>query len=386
MKRRLAFVALIVLTANVFAAETYTPPPESAGGWRACQNDEQVRSLAGMDPQRLNLIRDQQLQIFAGPWSIVIIRHGYLVAEWFGVPTMPHTTFDVWSCTKSATGVAFGLLLDDSRHHKLPHDAQITLDTPVYDFVPEGRPLSDPEKQKIKLRNTLTMTSSIPGESRGLIGLAVAPGSGEYELALGKEPNRFGISAAKLTGEPGTVWDYSDAAFAHLSLFFAHATGQEIAEYMKQRVFDPIGIEDVSWDRQGGSGHIGPHTNAHSGLHLSARDFARLGYLLAHDGQWQDKQIVPQWWIQTATRSSQQLNPSYGYTFWVNTDGVLWPTAPRDAFAFRGYGANRCYVVPSLDLVVVRIGDAPPNWGEESLLPAVLAAIIDSVPIKKSGN
>jgi CubicO group peptidase (beta-lactamase class C family) len=386
MKRSLAFVALIVLTANVFAAETYTPPPESAGGWRACQNDEQVRSLAGMDPQRLNLIRDQQLQIFAGPWSIVIVRHGYLVAEWFGVPTMPHTTFDVWSCTKSATGVAFGLLLDDSRHHKLPHDAQITLDTPVYDFVPEGRPLSDPEKQQIKLRNSLTMTSGIPGESRGLIGLAVAPGSGEYELALGKEPNRFGISAAKLTGEPGTVWDYSDAAFAHLSLFFAHVTGQEIAAYMKERVFDPIGIEDLSWDQQGGSGHIGPHTNAHSGLHLSARDFARLGYLLAHDGQWQDKQLVPQWWIQTATRSSQQLNPSYGYTFWVNTDGVLWPAAPRDAFAFRGYGANRCYVVPSLDLVVVRIGDAPPNWGEESLLPAVLAAIIDSPPTKKSGN
>jgi CubicO group peptidase (beta-lactamase class C family) len=386
MKRKAAFLALFVFTVNVFAAETYTPPPESSGGWRACQNDEQVRSLAGMDPQRLNLIRDQQLQIFQGPWTIVIIRHGYLVAEWFGVPTMPHTTFDVWSCTKSATGVAFGLLLDDSLHHKLPHDIQISLDTPVYDFVPEGYPLSDPEKQKIKLRNTLTMTSGIPGESRGLIGLAVAPRSGEYELALGKEPNRFGISAAKLTGQPGTVWDYSDAAFAHLSLFFAHATGREIADYMKERVFDPIGIEDVSWDRQGGSGHIGSHTNAHSGLHLSARDFARLGYLLAHDGKWQDKQIVPREWIQTATRSSQQLNPSYGYTFWVNTDGVLWPSAPRDAFAFRGYGANRCYVVPSLDLVVVRVGDAPPNWGEESLLPAVLAAIIDSPPIRKSGN
>lgn len=370
------FTALIMLTGNLCAAQTYTPPPESEGGWRSCKNDEEVRSLAGMDPQKLNLIRDQQLQIFQGPWSIVIIRHGYLVAEWFGVPAMPHTTFDVWSCTKSATGLAFGLLLDDSLHHKLPHDAQITLDTPVYDFVPEGRPLTDPEKQKIKLRNTLTMTSGIAGESRGVIGLAVAPRSGEYEFALGKEPNRFGISTAKLIGEPGTVWDYSDAGFAHLSLFFANVTGHEIADYMKERVFSPIGVEDVSWDWQGGSGHIGPHTNAHSGLHLSARDFARLGYLLAHDGAWQDKQIIPRQWIQLATRSSQQLNPSYGYTFWVNTDSVLWPTAPRDAFAFRGYGANRCYVIPSLDLVVVRVGDAPPNWGEESLLPAVLGAVL----------
>ncbi|MDX6461726.1 MAG: hypothetical protein QOE55_5423 [Acidobacteriaceae bacterium] len=383
MKRRSAFAALILFTVNLFAAETYAPPPESAGGWRACQNDEEVRSLAGMDPQRLNLIRDQQLQVFQGPWSIVIIRHGYLVAEWFGVPTMPHTTFDVWSCTKSATGVAFGLLLDDSLHHKLLHDVQISLDTPVYDFVPEGRPLTDPEKQKIDLRHLLTMTSGIPGESRGVMGLAVAPRSGEYELALGKEPNRFGISAAKLTGEPGTVWDYSDAAFAHLSLFFAHAAGREIDDYMKERVFDPIGMEDVSWDRQGGSGHIGPHTNAHSGLHLSARDFARLGYLLAHDGRWRDMQIVPRSWIQTATQSSQKLNPSYGYTFWVNTDAVLWPTVPRDAFAFRGYGANRCYIVPSLDLVVVRVGDAPPNWGEESLLPAVMAAVLNPPSSKR---
>ena len=241
MKRKVAFLALFVCTVNVFAAETYTPPPESAGGWRACQNDEQVRSLAGMDPQRLNLIRDQQLQIFQGPWSIVIIRHGYLVAEWFGVPTMPHTTFDV--CVLHKIGDGSGFRPAPGRQpspQSPPHDVQISLDTPVYDFVPEGYPLSDPEKQKIKLRNTLTMTSGIPGEARGLIGLAVAPRSGEYELALGKEPNRFGISAAKLTGEPGTVWDYSDAAFAHLSLFFAHAAGREIADYMKERVFDRL--------------------------------------------------------------------------------------------------------------------------------------------------
>src|ERR1700691_4958071 len=131
---------------------------------------------------------------------------------------------------------------------------------------------------------------------------------------------------------------------------------------MKERVFNPIGVEDVSWDWQGGSGHIGPHTNAHSGLHLAGRDFAGLGYPLAPDGEWQGKQIVPRQWIQLATRSSQQLNPSYGYTFWVNTDGVLWPTAPRDAFAFRGFTASRLYIVPSLDLVGARLGYAPQNW------------------------
>jgi CubicO group peptidase (beta-lactamase class C family) len=77
------------------------------------------------------------------------------------------------------------------------------------------------------------------------------------------------------------------------------------------------------------------------------------------------------------------MNPSYGYTFWVNTDGVLWPTAPRYAFAFRGFTASRLYVVPSLDLVVARLGYAPQNWGEENLLPGVLSAIIDAPKAKQ---
>jgi CubicO group peptidase (beta-lactamase class C family) len=368
----------IVFTPSLFA-QTYTPPPESAGGWRWTKTPDEVRSLAGMDPDKLNLIRDKFLQLFAGPWQIVIIRKGYLVAEWYGVPTMPTTTFDGWSCTKSSTGIAFGLLLDDSRNHKLPHDAQINLDTPIYDFVPEGFPLTDPEKKKVKLRHVLSMTSGIPGEDHGMIGLSSAPGGGDFEIALGKQPNRFGKWASKLTSEPGTAWEYSDTGFAHLSLFFYHATGRELFDFMKERVFDPIGIQNVGWDWQGGvEGNIGPHTNPHSGLRFSARDFARLGYLMAHDGKWQDKQIIPHWWIELATKSSQKMNPSYGYTFWVNTDGVLWPTAPRDTFAFRGFTASRLYVVPSLDLVVARLGYAPQNWGEENLLPGVLAAILDS--------
>ncbi len=361
----------------MLVADTYYPPPESAEGWRRCRNDDEVRTKAGMDPQRLNLIGQAQLELYGGPWAIAIVRNGYLVREWFGVPTMPQTTFDVWSCTKSATGIAFGMLFEDSRNHKLPSDQKIDLESAAYDFVPEGHPLSDPRKGQIKLKHLLSMTSGIPGESQGLLGIAVVPGKGEYELALGKESSRFGISAAKMRAAPGERWDYSDAGFAHLSLIFSRVTGKEIGDYMNERVFRPIGIRNFSWDLQGGAGHIGPHTNAHSGLHLSARDFARLGYLMAHRGRWEGDQIVPEWWIDLATRSSQKLNRSYGYTFWVNTDGAQWPSAPRDAFAFKGYAANRCYIVPSLDLVVVRVGYTPPNWGEDALLPAVLDAVTE---------
>jgi CubicO group peptidase (beta-lactamase class C family) len=376
-------IAIGVLGAAVLSAQTYYPPSESAGGWRRCRNDKEIHDYAGLDAEKLRITGQGQLSIFGGPWAIAIVRHGYLVSEWFGVPAMPATTFDVWSCTKSATGIAFGLLLDDSRRHKLPNDAQIDLENPAYAYIPEGRPLTDTRKDKITLRHLLTMTSGIPGESKGVIGIAVPPGGGEYEIALGRQETRFGVSTATLTSEPGTVWDYSDAAFAHLALIFAKVAGMEIADYMKERVFEPIGIQNFGWDRQGGAGNIGPHTNAHSGLRLSARDFARLGYLMAHKGVWQGRQIVPQSWIELATRSSQNMNRSYGYTFWVNTSGEQWPIAPRDAFAFKGYGANRCYIVPSLDLVVVRVGYGPPNWGEDALLPAIVEAVIDTPQSQK---
>jgi CubicO group peptidase (beta-lactamase class C family) len=370
---------LTIATVGAFAlaGETYYPAPESSDGWRRCRNDDEVRNNAGMDPQRLNLIGQAQLQLYNEPWAIVIVRNGYVAREWFGVPAMPGTTFDVWSCTKSATGMAFGMLFEDSRNHLLPGGQQIDLESTAYDFIPEGQPLSDSRKKQIKLKHLLSMTSGIPGESHGLLGMAVVPGSGEFELALGKESSRFGASAATLMAAPGESWDYSDQGFAHLALIFSKVSGKEISDYMNERVFRPIGIRNVSWDVEGGSGHIGPHTNAHSGLHLSARDFARVGYLMAHRGKWEGKQIVPEWWIDVATRSSQELNRSYGYTFWVNTDGRQWPSGPRDAFAFKGYAANRCYIVPSMDLVVVRMGYTPPNWAEDSLLPAVLEAVRD---------
>ncbi|MFN7993562.1 MAG: serine hydrolase [Bryobacteraceae bacterium] len=370
-------VPALTLGSQLLVAQTYYPPSESDGGWRRLRNDDEIRDQAGMDPQRLHLIEQTQYQLYSGPWQIVIVRKGYLVAEWFGVPAMPATTFDVWSATKSATGIAYGLLFDDSRNSKIPGNTKIDLDSRAYDFIPEGRPLTDPRKEKILIKHLLSMTSGIPGEDRGLLGIAVAAGNGEFELALGKNPSRFGASAATLSADPGLRWDYSDAGFAHLSLIFSSVAHREIADYMKERVFDPIGIQNFGWDRQGGAGHIGPHTNAQSGLRLSARDFARLGYLTAHRGLWAGKRIIPEWWIDLATRSSQDLNPNYGYTFWVNTTGAHWAGVPHDAFAFQGYASNRCYVVPSLDLVVVRLGYAPVGWPEGALLPAVAASLLN---------
>jgi CubicO group peptidase (beta-lactamase class C family) len=360
------------------ASKVYFPPPESRGGWRYVTSDKEVRSLAGMDADRLAIVDSAQQFLFGGDsWGIAVIRRGYLAFESYTFNVLAPTRFDIWSGTKSFTGTAWGLLFDDSRAGRLAAGARVDLDTPAYQLIPEGRPLSDPRKQSITVGHLLTMTSGIAGESIGAYGLPTTADLGPFELALGRCSSRYGKSAASLVGEPGTVWDYSDAAFAHLALAFANTTGREMAEVMQERVFAPIGIEGLSWDVQGGSGHLGPHTNAHTGIHISARELARFGYLALHGGNWSGKQVIPEWWQYLATRTSQALNPAYGYAWWTNTAGDRWFGLPRDAFALSGYRANRCYVVPSLDLVVARVGSGPATWDEQLLIGGVVKAVTD---------
>lgn len=135
------------MTISFSEAETYYPPPESKGGWRWIKEPEEVRSLAGMDPERFDLVRQLQEFLYGGDsWSIVIIRHGYLVREFYTFNVLIPTRFDIWSGTKSFTGTAWGLLLEDSRQNRLPHGQQIDLDSPAYSYIPEGYPLTIPVK------------------------------------------------------------------------------------------------------------------------------------------------------------------------------------------------------------------------------------------------
>ena len=151
--------------------------------------------------------------------------------------------------------------------------------------------------------------------------------------------------------------------------------GREIHEVLAERLLAPIGIECLSWDRLGGSGFIGPHTKAQSGIHMSGRELARFGYLALHGGVWAGRQIIPRWWLDLATQTSQEHNPQYGYLWWVNTNGAHWPGLPRDAFAAQGFRSNRCYIIPSLDLVIARTGSGPTMWNESRLVDEVVAAI-----------
>jgi CubicO group peptidase (beta-lactamase class C family) len=331
------------------------PLPDAEGGWRCATTPHEVRDLAGLDPEKLALAAIGQEGNFGGSsWAICVIRHGVLGAELTSYSGSGISRFDVASVTKSFTSLAFGMAFDDP-----VCSDRLTLEAKIYDFIPDGYPLTDKRKAEITVGQVLSMTAGFAGEDHGAFGAATRLGDGLFEYVIGKAKSRDGVDVGHLIADPGSFWEYSDPGYAHLALVFAEATGQEIDTYLDERLFTQIGVPAVSWSRSGGGELLGPHPLAFSGLVLSARELARCGYLLLRGGLWDGRRIVSQDWIATATVPSQPFNPHYGYGMWVNTTGTLWPPAPADAFAMMGFRGNRCWVFPSLDLVIARVGTGP---------------------------
>jgi CubicO group peptidase (beta-lactamase class C family) len=187
--------------------------------------------------------------------------------------------------------------------------------------------------------------------------------------------------AGQLSTAPGAGWEYSDPAFAHLSLAFRGITGEELHEFMERRIFQPIGLENLGWETLGvDDDRLGTHTNPFSTIHISARELARFGYLLGRGGDWENRPLVAPWWIALSTQTSQPYEQRYGLTWWVNTQGTLWPAAPRDAFSALGFNTNLCCVIPSLDLVIVRLGLGPTDSAEDITSPFIAAIVNAIVP------
>ena len=166
-------------------------------------------------------INRQQLFFGNYPQSILIIKNGEIIFDHYSFMTLPQSRFDVWSCTKSFTGLAWFLLLDEISKKTNPKKKPINLHTKIYKYLPKSFIDNDLRKKEITLHHLLSMTSGIPGESHQIYGLVTQPNFGPYEFSLGMCDNRYGKSVAKLTSKPGTQWDYSDAgavSYTHLTL------------------------------------------------------------------------------------------------------------------------------------------------------------------------
>ena len=209
------------------------PLPESEGGWRLLDKEIDKSVASNINYEQLNQAIEEYKLFFDNVASgVIVIKDGLLVKEHYSFMTLPGSRFDVWSCTKSFTGIAWGLLLEESKNGTLPNNIQVNLDSFAYSFLPESFKITDKRKEKITIGHLLSMTSGIPGENQLVFGIPPRDNNGPFEHALGYQENRYGYKTDKLVSEPGTFWDYSDPAIAHLSILFKIIMRREMHEYM----------------------------------------------------------------------------------------------------------------------------------------------------------
>jgi CubicO group peptidase (beta-lactamase class C family) len=275
-----------------------------------------------------------------GALNGLIIRNGYIVAEW-GDTARVDMTFSV---TKSFLSTVVGLAWQKG----LIRD----VNDRVRDYVPLTELFDSEHNAKITWDHLLRQTSDWQGTLWGKPDWADRP-EGQRPADW---PNRP-------LSEPGTRYKYNDVRVNVLALAALHVLRRPLPEVLREDIMEPIGASstwrwhgyDNSWiDLDGrkvqsmtGGGHWG------GGMFISARDMARFGYLFLRNGTWKDRELVSPKWIAMA-RTPGPANATYGYMNWfLNTDRKPFPSAPASSVTFQGNGSNIIYIDWENDLVIV---------------------------------
>lgn len=343
---------LIFSVQRGFAADEYFPPPDSAGGWRTATDAESARKLGGVD---LHGIEAAYTICERGTQNggLLVVRHGYLVFEkYFGL-AQRNSNPDMASTGKAVTSIACGIMLHEF-HDKIPDG----LDTKVFtkQYLPEAFPLDDPRKADITLGQLLCMTGGYNGEGGAPVGV-IHGQARQLKRSAGQNIRDLDMSSIRvpLWIEPGGGYSYSSPEPHIASIVLRHITGMELQQYIQKRLAEPMGWG--AWDYCLHRGdYVMPHANGAGSIALHATDALRFGYCLLHDGRWGDKQLVPADYVAMCNKPSK-YNPHTPFTlmFEQNSDGHVVGAA-RDAFYKSGAGGFGIFVVPSLDLVIYKLG------------------------------
>lgn len=361
MAFRYGFLAMVsgVLTASPPAmAADYFPPPDKDGGWRVAGNVKEIRELGGMDPWKLDAAYEvTQRQTQNG--GLLVVRHGYLVFEKYFGRASRNANPDMASTGKAFTSIACGIMLEEFKE-KLPDG----LDTKVFNetFLPQALPLDDPRKAEISLGQLLCMSAGYWGEGGTPSGyvmgkmqsLKAMPGQNIRDL------DRSSLQVPLWT-EPGAGYSYSSPSPHIASIVLRNVTGMELQDYLAEKLGKPQGWGDWGYCLQRGDFRM-PHANGAGSTALHATDALRFGYCLLKDGKWGDKQLVPAAYLKKC-REFSPYNPHtpFSLQFEHNADGHI-AGAPKDAFFKSGAGGFCIYIVPSLDMVIYKLGGKNPQY------------------------
>jgi CubicO group peptidase (beta-lactamase class C family) len=339
----------------------YFPPPDKDGGWRVLADAGKVRAIAGMDLRRLDQAFEFEKET-SQHGGLLVVRHGYLVYEKYFGKGNREAHPDMASIGKAFTSVSCGIMLKEKRD-QIPEG----LDTKVFTekYLPEAFPLSDPSKADIKLGQLLSMSSGMHGEG-GNPGIVNGVDQKLEPMPAPAGPQDQDLSALRVVmwTKPGEGYSYSSASAHVASIVLRHLTGMEMQQYIDEKLATPMGFGAWGYALHR-NGTTLAHTPGGGSIALRATDALRLPYLLLHQGEWGNRQIVPPEYVAMCGKPSP-YNPHspMGLMFEQNADGHVFG-APRDAFFKSGAGGSGIYVVPSLDLVIYKMAGNDAQFNPE---------------------
>ena len=379
----LALLCCGAVRTNLSAPETdYFPPPESDGGWRRLEKPEDIRRMAGMDPHKLDDLREWLIQSDNRTFAAVVVRHGWIVLEVERGNSAKTDARRVASVSKAVCATVLAIASEQSQQGRTPR--KMTFDDPAFQFIPWAQPLSDPRKDRITVKQLLNHTSGICPEAVG------APNDGTWEYVLGHSGDP---RTARLAFDPGTACGYSTHALAHAALVCENVTGQPYDQFAIEALFKPIGVEHWWFQFYDGTEKYGRHPS--HGIGLPARDLARIAYCMLRSGRWKDRQVVPNWFVGESGKSSHdvqglemrfKLNAQTFSHAWelparlTGEGGRSGEGIPGDARSKPGSGGQLIAFVPSLDLVVARQTGSSGQWDYEGYLRHACAACVTESP------
>lgn len=356
----------------------YFPPPESQGGWRKLDRSEDIRRVAGMDPEKLAALKEWLLQSDDRGFAAVVIRHGYAVLEIERGNSAKTDARRVASVSKAVCATVLAIASEQSQRGLTPR--RMRFSDPAFDFIPWAQPLSDPRKAQITVRQLFNHTSGLCPEATG------APNDGSWEYILGHSGD---VRTERLAFDPGTGCGYSTHALHHAALVCEAVTGKPYDQFAIESLFRPLGIEHWWFQYFDGGDNVGRHPT--HGLGMPARDLARIAYSMLRDGRWGKRQVIPKWFVDETAKPTHgvrspemrwQLNPqifSHGWELPAHLTGEGGRSGqgiPPDARSKPGSGGQLIAFVPSLDLVVTRQTGSSGDWAYEEYLRRACAAVL----------
>lgn len=265
------------------------------------------------------------------PHSMILLRHGRVVAEGAWAPYRTDAPQLLYSVSKSFTSTAVGFAVQEGL---------MSLDDTVLSYFPElDSEISDPRSRRILVRHVLAMASG--------------HGEDTYAHALLDEQGDVvrGFLLMPPDHEPGTVFAYNQSCTYSLAAIVQRVSGESLIDFLRPRLFEPLGMAEPTWIADETGRQLG-----FSGLHASTETIALLGQLYLQRGSWQSEQLLSVDWVDEATRThvstasagSADWTQGYGFQFWMARHG------------FRGDGAygQYCIVLPEQDAVLAMTGQS----------------------------